>query len=196
MSEQLECGRRGARQRRRWGGEGIATLKPRVRCWQLTNVEGTDPGAICVPHTPSSTAMLTTTSCPSPAPPVSLFLSFSRFEQLLDRVHRLHDTWIRGGHRRGVNTNNVSTTVSVREEEWDAVGSWMWHNRDAYNGLCVLPYSGHTYQQAPFEECSREVYEELCKHVTSIDLRDVREDYDGTSLQLALACAGADSCEL
>ncbi|EGD82991.1 ribonucleoside-triphosphate reductase [Salpingoeca rosetta] len=142
-----------------------------------------------------STNTTAVVSFPQRAPPGATLRSESALH-LLDRVHRLHDTWIRGGHRRGVNTNNVSTTVSVREHEWDGVGAWMWHNRDAYNGLCVLPYSGHTYKQAPFEECSKATYDELMTHITAIDLREVKEDQDGTSLQLTLACAGPDSCEL
>ena len=44
------------------------------------------------------------------------------------------------GHRKGSNTHNVSATVSLKTEEWETAGEWMWDNRDHYNGLSVLPY--------------------------------------------------------
>ena len=47
---------------------------------------------------------------------------------------------------------------------------WMWENRSSYNGLSVLPFSDHTYKQAPFEDCSKETYEALMASLTSIDL--------------------------
>ena len=74
--------------------------------------------------------------------------------QLLERVKRVHLEWIKSGHRSGSNTHNVSATISIRDHEWDSVGEWMWDNKDHYNGLSVLPYSDHTYKQAPFEDIS------------------------------------------
>jgi len=112
---------------------------------------------------------------------------------LLDRVKRFHEDWIKPGHRAGVNSNNVSTTVTIKDDEWDSVGRWMWENRDSYNGLSVLPYDGGTYIQAPFEECTKEQYEELLEKVRNIDLTKVKEEDDNTKLSEELACAG-DSC--
>ena len=58
---------------------------------------------------------------------------------MLERVKKVSTEWVRPGHQKGQNTHNVSATVSIREEEWDEVGQWMWDNRDVYNGLSVLP---------------------------------------------------------
>ena len=59
------------------------------------------------------------------------------------------------GHRTGENTHNVSATISIKEDEWESVGRWMWENRHCYNGLSVLPFDGGTYTQAPFEDIDK-----------------------------------------
>ena len=58
---------------------------------------------------------------------------------LLERTKKLNIEWVKAGHRKGANTNNVSTTVSVKPNEWDSVGEWMWKNKNTFNGLAVLP---------------------------------------------------------
>ena len=115
--------------------------------------------------------------------------------QLLERVKRVHNEWIKPGHRSGANTHNVSATVSIRSHEWHSVGEWMWENRDAYNGLSVLPYSDHTYVQAPFEDCTKEEYDRLFQSLTNVDLSRVVELDDNTDLSGELACAGG-ACEI
>jgi ribonucleoside-triphosphate reductase len=71
----------------------------------------------------------------------------------------------------------------------------MWENRDHYNGLSVLPYSNHTYMQAPFEDCTPEEYDRLFQSLTNIDLSKVIELDDNTDLSGELACAGG-ACEV
>ena len=66
----------------------------------------------------------------------------------------------------------------------------MWENRAYYNGLSVLPFSDHTYIQAPFEDCTKEKYEEMMKSLTNIDLDMVIEMDDNTDLKDQVACAG------
>jgi ribonucleoside-diphosphate reductase alpha chain len=89
----------------------------------------------------------------------------------------------------------VSTTVSVQEGEWDEVGDWMWKHRDSYNGLAVLPFQDHSFQQAPFEECDAATYERLAARVFDLDLAKVRENVDDTDFGQAAACAGG-ACEV
>lgn len=115
--------------------------------------------------------------------------------QLLERVKKVHQEWIKPGHRSGSNTHNVSATVSIREHEWPAVGEWMWENRDFYNGLSVLPFDGGTYIQAPFEDCTKEKYEELMRTLHDVDLSNIVELDDDTDLSGELACAGG-ACEI
>lgn len=140
---------------------------------------------------PHDTAVI---GIPQKAPKDAIFRTESPI-QLLERVKRVHGEWIKPGHRTGNNTHNVSATVSIREHEWDAVGEWMWENKEYYNGLSVLPYDGGTYIQAPFEDCTKEKYEELMKTLTEVDLSKVIEIEDNTDLMGEAACAGG-ACEV
>jgi len=140
---------------------------------------------------PHTTAVI---SIPQRAPKDAILRTESPF-QLLERVKRVATEWIKPGHRTGNNTHNVSATISLREHEWDSAGTWMWENRQYYNGLSVLPFSDHTYKQAPFEDCTQEEYERLFKSLTSIDLTQVIELDDDTDLSGELACAGG-ACEI
>lgn len=115
--------------------------------------------------------------------------------ELLERTARYNVNWVGVGHRRGDNRNNVSVTVSIKEEEWDEVGEWMWNNRDIYNGISVLPYDGGSYIQAPFTSITKEEYDELVQHLTNIDLTKVYEKQDSTNLAAEAACAGGQ-CEV
>ncbi len=112
-----------------------------------------------------------------------------------ERVNKWNTEWVREGHINGRNTHNVSATVSIKEDEWDSVGEWMWKNRATFNGLSVLPYDGGTYQQAPFEEITEEKFNEMYEKLTDIDLTKVKEVDDNTDLKGELACAGG-SCEI
>jgi ribonucleoside-diphosphate reductase alpha chain len=89
----------------------------------------------------------------------------------------------------------VSATISLKEDEWDLAGEWMWENRSHYNGLSVLPYDGGTYTQAPFEDCTEETYNEMLKSLSAVDLTKVIELDDNTDLSGELACAGG-ACEI
>ena len=114
---------------------------------------------------------------------------------LLARVSKVWKEWVKAGHRKGENKNNVSTTVTIKPEEWGDVGEWMWNNRDHFTALSVLPFSDHSYIQAPFEDITEEQYKELVKHLHSIDLRKVVETVDETNLQAEAACGGG-GCEV
>ena len=114
---------------------------------------------------------------------------------LLERVKMISRDWVKTGHTKGNNTHNVSCTVSVRPDEWKIVGEWMWANKDYYNGLSVLPFDGGTYKQTPFEDCTKEVYEELAKTLHSVDLTKIVEIQDNTTFGESVAC-GAGGCEI
>jgi len=133
-------------------------------------------------------------SVPQKAPEGATTRSENVFE-LLERIKNFSIRWVNNGHREGSNTHNVSATVSIKEDEWNDVGEWMWMNRHYYNGLSVLPYDGGTYTQAPFETCDKETYEKLSKALKGIDLTQVIETTDETNLSGELACAGG-VCEV
>ena len=140
---------------------------------------------------PHDTAVI---GVPQKAPVGSILRTESPI-QLLDRVKWFTQNWIKPGHRSGMNSHNISATVSIREHEWDAVGTWMWENREHFNGLSVLPYDGGTYIQAPFEDITEEKFEQLSKTLHDVDLSKVVELDDNTDLTGELACAGG-SCEI
>jgi len=114
---------------------------------------------------------------------------------LLKRVSKVWKEWVKPGHRKGSNKNNVSTTVTIKPDEWQEVGEWMWANRDSFTALSVLPHSDHTYIQAPFEDITQEQYEEMITSLHAINLDDVVELADSTSLQGEVACGGG-ACEV
>ena len=140
---------------------------------------------------PHDTAVI---SIPQKAPEGAILRTESPF-QLLDRIKKVHLEWVKPGHRAGSNTHNVSATVSLKAEEWDLAGEWMWENREHYNGLSVLPFDGGSYVQAPFEDCTKETYEEMLKHLHNVDLSKVVELEDNTALKEQAACAGG-ACEI
>jgi len=109
---------------------------------------------------------------------------------MLERVKLFNLEWVRNGFRLGYNANNVSATVSIRDDEWNKVGEWMWHNKASYNGLSVLPYDSGNYKQPPFEDISEEKFKELEHALHAIDLSHVFEPDDATDLQAEAACAG------
>lgn len=116
---------------------------------------------------------------------------------LLERVKDFNINWVKSGHRSGPNTNNVSATISVKEEEWEKVGEWMWENKNNYNGLSVLPYDGGTYRDAPFQEVDEETYQRKLEYIKNneIDLTLILEEEDFTDQKSELAC-GAGGCEV
>ena len=156
---------------------------------------------------------------PQKAPEGSIVRTESALE-LLERVKKFNIEWVKSGHRKGSNTNNVSATVSIDKtkvyyndnkycgifekfkiykglikDEWKATGEWMWDNKDTFNGLSVLPYDNGSYVQAPFTDCSKEEYEQLLSKLQDIDLSKVVEIDDNTDLQGELACSGGQ-CEI
>ena len=140
---------------------------------------------------PHDTAVI---SVPQKAPEGSITRHESALE-LLERVKSVHLNWVKKGHRSGQNTNNVSATITIKPDEWEPVGEWMWENKHNYNGLSVLPYSDHTYMQAPFEDCDEETYNKLFTTLADVNLDNVIEIEDNTDLKGEAACAGG-ACEI
>ena len=140
---------------------------------------------------PHDTAVI---SVPQKAPEGSILRTESPFDTL-ERIKRVATEWVKSGHRVGSNSHNVSATISLKDDEWDKAGDWMWDNRDHYNGLSVLPYNGGTYTQAPFEDIDEAKFNEMSKVLSNVDLTKVVELDDNTDLSGELACAGGN-CEV
>ena len=140
---------------------------------------------------PHDTAVI---SIPQKAPDGATMRTESAF-QLLERVKYISENYVKAGHRGGMNTHNVSATISVKEHEWEDIGKWMWKNKEAYNGLSILPYDGGTYKQAPFEDCEEATYDKMVETLKNINLARITEEQDDTDLKGELACAGG-VCEI
>lgn len=91
-----------------------------------------------------------------------------------------------------------SVTISVKENEWPAVGAWVYDNFDYISGVSFLPHSDHTYRQAPYQDCTEEEYQKMVermpKEISWTDL-SFYEQEDTTSGMQTLACS-ADGCEV
>ena len=91
-----------------------------------------------------------------------------------------------------------SVTISVRDGEWMEVGAFVYKHFDEMSGVSFLPHSDHTYQQAPYQDCTKEEYQEmLAKMPDSINWEDLNdyENEDNTVSMQTMACSG-DSCEI
>ena len=91
-----------------------------------------------------------------------------------------------------------SVTISVKEDEWMEVGSWVYKHFDEVSGISFLPFSEHTYKQAPYQDCAEEEYKEMkAKMPISIDWSALQEfeKEDTTSGGRELACT-AGVCEV
>lgn len=115
--------------------------------------------------------------------------------QLLERIKKFNEWWVRKGFRRGSNANNVSATVSIEESDWNRVGKWMWENKASYNGLSVLPFDSGNYKQAPFQDISKQEFLELERSLRGLDLTQVVEMDDHTDHKAEAACAGG-ACQV
>lgn len=135
-------------------------------------------------------------SFPQKAPAGSHVRTESIFT-LLERVKKVSLEWVAAGHTKGVNQHNVSCTISVKDNEWKDLTKWMWDNREAYNGISVLPFYGSVaYPQMPFEDITEEQYNEMLPLLEAININEVFEE-DGRAIDLSaeLACAGG-ACEI
>ena len=99
---------------------------------------------------------------------------------------------------KGQNTHNISATVSVKEDEWMEVGAWVYDHFNEMSGVSFLPFSDHTYRQAPYQDCTKEEYNELLKTLPeNIDWSGLGEyeKEDQTAGTQTFACTG-NSCEI
>jgi ribonucleoside-diphosphate reductase alpha chain len=106
------------------------------------------------------------------------------------------ETWL--VYQRAWCEHKPSITVSVKEDEWMEVGAWVFKHFDELSGISFLPYSDHTYKQAPYQDATQEEYLDLVSKMPSeIRWADISfyELEDGTTGSQDLACA-AGYCEV
>lgn len=117
----------------------------------------------------------------------------ARTRDSLDALQQL-DIWMM--YQRHWCEHKPSVTISVKEDEWMDVGAWVWRNFDEISGISFLPWDGGTYRQAPYEECTKEQYEELLSKMPSAIVWDnLKEEDDNVEGAQTLACASG-WCEI
>jgi ribonucleoside-diphosphate reductase alpha chain len=104
-------------------------------------------------------------------------------------------TWLT--YQRHWCEHKPSVTISVRDDEWMEVGAFVFKHFDEMSGVSFLPHSDHTYQQAPYQECTEAVYNDFSSKFGHIDWDKFQsyEKEDNTHSSQTLACSG-DSCEI
>lgn len=127
-------------------------------------------------------------SFPMKAPENAITVEDLNALQQLEHYKKIQQNWCE---------HNASITIYVRPEEWLSVGDWVYKNWEIVNGISFLPYSDHTYDQAPYESISKDKYEELFKNFPLIDYSKLSayETEDNTDGAKELACAGG-ACEI
>ena len=106
------------------------------------------------------------------------------------------DLWLL--YQRNWCEHKPSVTITVKEHEWMEVGAWVYKHFDEISGISFLPHSDHTYRQAPYQDCTKEQYEEmLAKMPKSVDWSQLKkyEKEDNTAGTQTYACSG-DKCEI
>lgn len=94
-----------------------------------------------------------------------------------------------------------SVTISVKEHEWPSVGAWVYEHFDRISGISFLPFSEHTYRQAPYQDCTEEEYyealERMPKKVDWNKLSDYeKEDFTAGAQELACSAGGCEVVDL
>jgi len=115
--------------------------------------------------------------------------------EFLERVKYVFEHWIKPGHVKGDNYNNVSCTCNVKNHEWDEVRDWMWENREDYTGISLLPYSDSSYIQAPFEDTNEDVYKDFANKHREFHLDEIEEEKNFVDFSAEAACS-AGGCEV
>ena len=144
-----------------------------------------------IPNEPCVMKGDTTTvfSFPVKSPPFSVTRNdMSALEQL--------ETWLI--YQRSWCEHKPSVTISVRDHEWMEVGAFVYKHFDEMSGVSFLPHSDHTYQQAPYQDCTMEEYFDLSQKMPkSIDWSQLSEyeQEDNTAGMQTMACSG-DVCEI
>lgn len=105
------------------------------------------------------------------------------------------ETWLI--YQRHWCEHKPSVTISVKDDEWPEVIAWVWKYFDEVSGISFLPFSDHTYTQAPYEDINQDQYEAMVAEMpTGIDFSDMIEVRDNTEGSQTLACSSSGGCDI
>ena len=92
-----------------------------------------------------------------------------------------------------------SVTITVKEHEWLEVGAWVYEHFDYMSGVSFLPFSDHTYKQAPYQDCDEKMYKEILNKMPKVVDWSLLGEYEKTDMTIGsqeLACSAAGGCEI
>jgi ribonucleoside-triphosphate reductase len=144
-----------------------------------------------VPYEPDHTAPHSTVvfSFPQKAPVGSTCRSEVSARDHLELWKTVQESWCE---------HKPSITVNVKESEWIGVADWVWSNFDILSGVAFLPYSEHTYKQAPYQECTESEYNDFMSRMPGSIPWEKLSEYeveDNTTGSQEYACASG-FCEI
>lgn len=127
-------------------------------------------------------------SFPVKAPENAVFRNERTAIEQLDHYLMFQEYW---------SEHNVSNTIYVKDSEWIEVGAWVYKHFDKLAGVSFLPFSDHSYKQAPYQECSQKEYEELLAQMPTFNWDELSqfEKDDSTVNVKELACTSG-VCEI
>ena len=129
-------------------------------------------------------------SFPMKSPDSSVFRTDMSAIEQLELWKTYQDAWCE---------HKPSVTISVKEHEWLEVGAWCYDNFDYMSGVSFLPFSDHTYRQAPYQDCTENEYQQLLEKMPKNVDWALLQNYETTDLTLGaqeLACSAAGGCEI
>lgn len=134
---------------------------------------------------------------PQEAPDGALTKDTETAQLAFELAIKYNKHWVAPGHRTGANKHNVSCTIDVRPEEWGKLAQSMWREKEYYAGISVFPFDAGSYRQAPFEVCSKEIFDKYNALVKNINLMEIKEFENNTNLLESVACGGnGGTCEI
>jgi ribonucleoside-diphosphate reductase alpha chain len=117
----------------------------------------------------------------------------ARIREDLTAIQHL-DLWLQ--YQRHFCEHKPSVTISVKEDEWLDVGAWVYRNFNEISGISFLPYADSSYRQMPYEDCTKEQYEDLVsKMPKEINWDSLNERDDNVEGAQMLSCS-ANGCEI
>jgi ribonucleoside-triphosphate reductase len=99
-------------------------------------------------------------------------------ESFLNRILWFYENWIQAGHKSGVNTNNISATCYIGENEWDFVRNFAYQERYNYAAISFYPRVDWVHTQLPQETVSFDKWKELIGYLKPVDFTELRQKID------------------
>ncbi len=128
-------------------------------------------------------------SFPIKSPTTSIHRDELTAIQQIEVLETFQDNWCE---------HKPSCTIYYKDEEFLALGDWVYNNFDKVSGVAFLPHTDHVYKQAPYEEIDEETYNRLVQELPKAVNWDEMASYeqeDNTTGSQEFACNG-NACEL